>query len=50
MQPEEKKKRAEQKITDELANQATVEPGSPEEDASKEKRAEAEKELRDMHK
>lgn len=50
MQLDEKKKRAEQQITDELANQATMEPGSSEENSSKEKRAEAEKELRDMHK
>jgi hypothetical protein len=50
MQPDETKKKAEQKITDELASQATMEPGSPEENASKEKRAEAEKELRNMHK
>jgi hypothetical protein len=40
---EEKKKRAEQQITDELANQATTEPGSPEENDSKERRAQAEK-------
>jgi hypothetical protein len=44
---EEKKKRAEQQITDELANQATTEPGSPEENDSKERRAQAEKDHRE---
>jgi hypothetical protein len=44
---EEKKKRAEQQITDELANQARMEPGSPEEESSKEKRAQAEREHRE---
>jgi hypothetical protein len=46
-QPNERQKEAEKRITDELANQATQEPGSAEEDESKEKRAQAEKELRD---
>jgi hypothetical protein len=40
---EEKKRQAEKQITDELANQATTEPGSQEENDSKEKRAQAEK-------
>jgi hypothetical protein len=45
-QEDEKRRRAEQHLTDELANQAKQEPGSVEEDESKEKRAEAERELR----
>jgi hypothetical protein len=49
MSKEEKKKQAEQRITDELANQARTEPGSPEEDASKERRAEAERDHRKAH-
>jgi hypothetical protein len=44
---EEKKKRSEQKITDELGNQAAAEPGSPDEEASKERRAQAEKDYRE---
>ena len=47
MSNEEKKKRAEQQITEELANQATMEPGSPEEEGSKEKRARAEMDHRE---
>jgi hypothetical protein len=46
-QPNERQEEAERRITDELANQAKQEPGSVEEDASKEKRAQAEKEFRD---
>ena len=46
-QPNEQQKEAEKRITDELANQARQEPGSAEEDESKERRAKAEKELRD---
>jgi hypothetical protein len=46
-QQNERQKKAEQHLTDELANQARQEPGSPEEDESKEKRAQAEKELQD---
>jgi hypothetical protein len=40
-------KKAEQHLTEELANQARQEPGSAEEDEAKEKRARAEKELQD---
>jgi hypothetical protein len=43
----ERQKKAEQHVTDELANQAKQEPGSAEEEESKEKRAQAEKELQD---
>jgi hypothetical protein len=46
-QQNERQKKAEQHLTDELANQARQEPGSPEESESKEKRAQAEKELKD---
>jgi hypothetical protein len=46
-QQNEKQKKAEQHLTDELANQARQEPGSAEENESKEKRAQAEKELQD---
>jgi hypothetical protein len=46
-QQNEKQKKAEQHLTDELANQARQEPGSAEESESKEKRAQAEKELQD---
>jgi hypothetical protein len=46
---QEKKKQAEQKITDELGKQAAAEPGSPEAEASKERRADAEKEHREAH-
>jgi len=46
-QPNDQQKEAEKRITDELANQARQEPGSAEEDESKERRAQAEKELRD---
>jgi hypothetical protein len=49
MSGEEKKKQAEQKITDELGKQAAAEPGSAEEEASKERRAQAEKEHREAH-
>ena len=42
-----RRKEAEQHITEELANQAKQEPGSAAEAESKEKRAEAEKELQD---
>jgi hypothetical protein len=42
-----KRREAEQHVTDELANQAKQEPGSAAEDESKEKRAQAEKELQD---
>ena len=46
MTEQDKKRRvAEQHITDELANQAKQEPGSAAEAESKEKRAQAEKEL-----
>jgi hypothetical protein len=41
----ETQKQAEQHLTDELANQASLEPGSAEEDEAKEKRAQAEKEV-----
>jgi hypothetical protein len=47
MSDEEKKKRAEQRITDELANQAAAEPNSPGEEDSKDRRAQAEKEHRE---
>ena len=47
MSDEEKKKRTEQKITDELGIQAAAEPGSAEEEASKERRSQAEKEHRE---
>ena len=46
-QQNERQKKAEQQLTDELANQARQEPGSGEEDEAKEKRAQAEKELQD---
>jgi hypothetical protein len=46
-QQNERQKKAEQHLTDELANQARQEPGSAEEDDAKEKRAQAEKELQD---
>jgi hypothetical protein len=46
-QQNEKQKKAEQHLTDELANQARQVPGSAEEDDAKEKRAQAEKELQD---
>jgi hypothetical protein len=46
-QPTDRQKEAEKRITEELANQARREPGSAEEDESKEKRAQAEKEFRD---
>jgi hypothetical protein len=46
-QPNEQQKEAEKRITDELANQARQEPGGAEEDESKERRTQAEKELRD---
>ena len=49
MGDEEKKKQAEQKITDELGIQAAAEPGSREEEDSKERRAQAEKEHREAH-
>ncbi len=42
-----KRREAEQHLTEELANQARQEPGSAEEDESKERRAQAEKELQD---
>jgi hypothetical protein len=42
-----KRKKAEQHLTDELANQAKEEPGSAAEGEAKEKRAQAEKELQD---
>jgi hypothetical protein len=43
-----KRKEAEQHLTQELANQARQEPGSAAEAESKEKRAQAEKELQDV--
>jgi hypothetical protein len=43
----EKRKEAEKHVTDELANQAKQDPGSPEEAESKERRAQAEREFRD---
>ena len=43
----EKRKKAERHVTDELANQAKQDPGSPEEAESKERRAQAETEFRD---
>jgi hypothetical protein len=49
VQQNEAQKKAEQHLTEELANQARQEPGSAEEDAAKEKRAQAEKELQDSH-
>lgn len=42
-----KRREAEQHVTEELANQAKQEPGSAAEDESKEKRAQAERELQD---
>ena len=42
-----KRKESEQRLTQELANQAKQEPGSAAEAESKEKRAQAEKELQD---
>jgi hypothetical protein len=42
-----KRREAEQHLTQELANQAKQEPGSAAEDESKERRAQAEKELED---
>ena len=44
---DERRKKAEQHLTEELANQARQEPGSAAEDEAKEKRAQAEKELQD---
>jgi hypothetical protein len=46
-QQNERQKKAEQHLTEELANQARAEPGSTEESESKERRAQAEKELQD---
>jgi hypothetical protein len=46
-QQNERQKEAERHVTDELANQAKQEPGSAAENESKEKRAQAEKELQD---
>jgi hypothetical protein len=43
----EKMRKAEQHVTEELANQARVEPGSKQEDEAKERRAQAEKEMLD---
>jgi hypothetical protein len=42
-----RRQEAEQHLTAEIANQAKQEPGSAEEEESKEKRAQAEKELQD---
>ena len=42
-----RRREAEQHLTEELANQAKQEPGSAAEDESKEKRAQAERELQD---
>jgi hypothetical protein len=42
-----KRREAEQHVTEELANQAKQEPGSAAEAEAKEKRAQAEKELQD---
>jgi hypothetical protein len=42
-----RRREAEQHLTEELANQAKQEPGSAAEEESKEKRAQAEKELQD---
>ena len=47
MSDEDQKKRAEQKITDELGNEAAAEPGSADEEDSKERRAQAEREHRE---
>jgi hypothetical protein len=46
----EKMRKAEQHITEELANQAREEPGSVQEDEAKERRAQAEKEMADAQK
>jgi hypothetical protein len=46
-QQNERQKKAEQHLTDELANQARQEPGTAEGDDAKEKRAQAEKELQE---
>jgi len=46
-QQNEEQKNAERQVTDELANQPKQEDGSAKEDESKEKRAQAEKELQD---
>jgi hypothetical protein len=43
-----KHREAEQRLTEELANQAKQEPGSTAEAESKDKRAQAEKELQDV--
>ncbi len=43
------RRKAEAQITEELANQAAQEPGSSEENESKERRAQAEKQLRDSN-
>ena len=44
---DERRKKAEQQLTEELANQARQEPGSAAEDEAKENRAQAERELQD---
>jgi hypothetical protein len=40
-----RKKKAEERLTDELANQAASEPNSPENEEAKEKRGQAEREI-----
>jgi hypothetical protein len=40
-----RKKKAEERLTDELANQAASEPNSPEDEEAKEKRGQAEREI-----
>jgi hypothetical protein len=47
IEQDKRRREAEQHLTEELANQAKQEPGSAAEDESKEKRAQAEKELQD---
>lgn len=44
---DENSKSAEKRVTNELANQASQEPGSADEEQAKEKRSQAEKEWRD---
>jgi hypothetical protein len=47
IEQDKRRREAEQHLTEELANQAKQEPGSAAEDESKEKRAQAERELQD---
>ncbi len=49
MEQDKRRREAEQHLTAEIANQARQEPGSAAEDESKEKRAQAEKEVQDAN-